>query len=106
VLGPKARIQHLYTYSPLEPWQDHFGATLGHRVFCHALIDRAPDELIDEILSEVSRLIAQGQLALSEDDPVPSSIGPRTARMLRALVSARSSSGPAHGGRDEEADLP
>ena len=90
VFAPDARIQHLYTYSPLEPWQDRTFESVSRRVYCHALIDLAPEEDIDVLLLEIGRVLSQGQLGVLEQDESPQHwIGPKSARLLRSLFSAR-----------------
>ena len=67
VSASNARIGHLYTYSPLEPWEARTVDSVERRVFCHALIDLAPDDQIDALLLEVGRFLSR-QLAISDQD--------------------------------------
>jgi hypothetical protein len=92
VSASNARIGHLYTYSPLEPWEARTVDSVERRVFCHALIDLAPDDQIDALLLEVGRFLSR-QLAISDQDGSDESpnysMGPKSARMLRSLFAAR-----------------
>jgi len=102
MLSADARIQHLYTYSPLEPWEDRIREIVGRRVLCHVLIDRAPDEAVNALLMEIGRILWRTEVDwVSDDDPGRTLIGQKSARLLRSLVTTRINSVPESSGTEE-----